>query len=399
MGKRKGPLRGIRILDLTQLYPGPLATMMLADMGAEVVRLEHPSRPDNVHHLPPFIGKESAAYLTLNRSKRSLALDTAKEEGRKVFFDLVRTADVVVEQFRPGVLDKIGIGYDQAVPFNSRIIYVSITGFGQDGPYRQKAGHDINYISLAGLLSQVKKGEEMVLPGFQTADVVGGGYMSVIACMAALWHREKTGKGQRVDVSMTDSVMPMITLQLAQYWGSQGDTEIMNPFDGSFPFYGVYECADGKHVSLGALEQKFWSGFCQMADKPEWLSLQFSMGEERRKVREEVAGLFKTKQRNEWLKLAEVHDICLSSIHELGDLEMDPQLQAREMIIETEHEKGLKLKGIGIPIKFSDSKPDKPQPAPIVGQDSIEILKELGYSQERIEELIGKEIVFAQMKH
>jgi len=399
MGKRKGPLRGIRILDLTQLYPGPLATMMLADMGAEVVRLEHPSRPDNIHHLPPFIGKESAAYLTLNRSKRSLALDTAKEEGRKVFFDLVRTADVVVEQFRPGVLDKIGIGYDQAVPFNPRIIYVSITGFGRDGPYRQKAGHDINYISLAGLLSQVKKGEEMVLPGFQTADVVGGGYMSVIACMAALWHREKTGKGQRVDVSMTDSVMPMITLQLAHYWGSQGDTEIMNPFDGSFPFYGVYECADGKHVSLGALEQKFWSGFCQMADKPEWLSLQFSMGEERRKVREEVAGLFKTKQRNEWLKLAEVHDICLSSIHELGDLEMDPQLQAREMIIETEHEKGLKLKGIGIPIKFSDSKPDKPQPAPIVGQDSIEILKELGYSQKRIEELIGKEIVFAQMKH
>jgi alpha-methylacyl-CoA racemase len=399
MGKRKGPLRGIRILDLTQLYPGPLATMMLADMGAEVVRLEHPSRPDNVHHLPPFIGKESAAYLTLNRSKRSLALDTAREEGRTVFFDLVRTADVVVEQFRPGVLDKIGIGYDQAVPFNPRIIYVSITGFGQDGPYRQKAGHDINYISLAGLLSQVKKGEEMVLPGFQTADVVGGGYMSVIACMAALWHREKTGKGQRVDVSMTDSVMPMITLQLAQYWGSQGDNEIMNPFEGSFPFYGVYECADGKPVSLGALEQKFWAGFCQMADKPEWLSLQFSMGEERRKVREEVAGLFKTKPRDEWLKLAEVHDICLSSIHELGDLEMDPQLQAREMIIETEHEKGLKLKGIGIPIKFSDSKPDKPQPAPIVGQDSIEILKELGYSQKRIEELIGKEIVFAQMKH
>jgi alpha-methylacyl-CoA racemase len=399
MGKRKGPLRGIRILDLTQLYPGPLATMMLADMGAEVVRLEHPSRPDNVHHLPPFIGKESAAYLTLNRSKRSLALDTAKKEGRTVFFDLVRTADVVVEQFRPGVLDKIGIGYDQAVPFNPRIIYVSITGFGQDGPYRQKAGHDINYISLAGLLSQVKKGEEMVLPGFQTADVVGGGYMSVIACMAALWHREKTGKGQRVDVSMTDSVMPMITLQLAQYWGSQGDNEIMNPFEGSFPFYGVYECADGKPVSLGALEQKFWAGFCQMADKPEWLSLQFSMGEERRKVREEVAGLFRTKPRDEWLKLAEVHDICLSSIHELGDLETDPQLQAREMIIETEHEEGLKLKGIGIPIKFSDSKPDKPEPAPNVGQDSIEILKELGYSQERIEELIGKEIVFAGMKH
>jgi alpha-methylacyl-CoA racemase len=399
MRKRKGPLSGIRILDLTQLYPGPLATMMLADMGADVVRLEHPTRPDNVHLLPPFIGKESAAYLTLNRSKRSLALDTGKEEGRQVFFDLVKTADVVVEQFRPGVLDKIGIGYDQAIPFNPRIIYVSITGFGQNGPYKQKAGHDINYISLAGLLSQVKKGDERVVPGFQTADVAGGGYMSVIACMAALWNREKTGKGQRVDVAMTDSVMPLITLQLAQYWGSQGNNETINPLDGSFPFYGVYECADGKPVSLGALEQKFWAGFCQMANKPEWLPLQFPMGEDRRKLREEVAGLFKTKSRDEWLKLAEVHDICLSSIHELGDLEMDPQLQAREMVIEVERENGFTLKGIGIPIKFSGSKPDKPEPAPTVGQDSIEILKEIGYSQERIEELLKKGIVFAQMKH
>ena len=399
MGKRKGPLSGIRILDLTQLYPGPLATMMLADMGADVVRLEHPSRPDNVHLLPPFIGKESAAYLTLNRSKRSLALDTGKQEGRKVFFDLVRTADVVMEQFRPGVLNKIGIGYEQAIRFNPRIIYVSITGFGQNGPYKQMAGHDINYISLAGLLSHVKKGGERVLPGFQTADVVGGGYMGVIACMAALWHREKTGKGQSVDVSMTDSIMPMLTLQLAQYWGSQESDEIMNPFDGSFPFYGVYECADGKHVSLGALEQKFWTGFCQMADRPEWLPLQFATGDEKRKVREEIAGFFKTQSRDEWLKLAEVHDVCLSSIHEMEDLEKDPQLQARQMIIETEHESGLKLKGVGIPIKFSESKPCAPEPAPAVGQHSIEILKEVGYSEERIEELLEKGIVFAAMKH
>ncbi len=398
MGKRKGPLTGIRILDLTQLYPGPLATMMLADMGADVVRLEHPSRPDNVHLLPPFVGKESAAYLALNRSKRSLALDTGKEEGQKVFFDLVRRADVVMEQFRPGVLEKIGIGYEQAMAFNPRIIYVSITGFGQDGPYRQKAGHDINYISLTGLLSQVKKGDEMVLPGFQTADVVGGGYMSVIACMAALWHREKTGKGQRVDVAMTDSIMPMLTLQLAQYWGSQGNDEVVNLFDGSFPFYGVFECADGKLVSLGALEQKFWAGFCEMAGKPEWLSLQFPAGDEKGKVREEVARLFRTKSRDEWLALADVHDICLSSIHEMEDLEKDPQLRVRQMIVETEHETGLKLKGVGIPIKFSESKPDQPEPAPTVGQHSIEILKEIGYTDERIEALLGKGIVFAQMK-
>ena len=399
MGKRKGPLSGIRVLDLTQLYPGPLATMMLGDMGADVARLEHPSRPDLLHLLPPFLGKESAGYLSLNRSKRSLALDTGTEEGRRVFLDLVKTADVVAEQFRPGVLDKIGIGYEQATHFNPRIIYVSITGFGQDGPYRKKAGHDINYMALAGLLSQVKKGEEMVLPGFQTADVVGGAYMSVIACMAGLWHREKTGKGQKIDVSMMDGILPMLTLQLAQYWGGQESGEIMNPFDGSFPFYGIYACADGKPVSLGALEQKFWTGFCQMAGRPEWLPLQFSAGDEKRKVREEIALFFKTKSRDEWLKLADVHDICLSSVHKMEDLEKDPQVLARQMIIETEHETGLKLKGVGIPIKFSESKPDAPEPAPAVGEHSIEILKEAGYSAERIEDLIEKGIVFAAMKH
>jgi crotonobetainyl-CoA:carnitine CoA-transferase CaiB-like acyl-CoA transferase len=217
--------------------------------------------------------------------------------------------------------------------------------------------------------------------------------------MAGLWHREKTGKGQKIDVAMMDGILPLLTLQLAQYWGSRGKDEFINFLDGSFPFYGVYECADGKRVSLGALEQKFWSGFCQMANKPEWLPLQFATGEEKRKVRREIAGFFRTKPRDEWLRLAEVHDICLSSINEIEDLEKDPQLQARQMIIETEHESGLKLKGVGIPIKFSESKPDIPGPAPAVGQDSIEVLKEAGYSEERINALLEKGIVVAVMKH
>jgi alpha-methylacyl-CoA racemase len=396
MGKRNGPLNGIRVLDLSTLYPGPLATMMLADLGAEVIRLEHPDHPDKVHLLPPFLGRESAAYLTLNRSKRSLALDIGKDEGRRIFFDLVRRADVVTEQFRPGVMDDIGIGYDKAVTFNPRIIYLSITGFGQDGPYRQKAAHDINYISLTGLLSQVKKDNQPVLPAFQMADVAGGSYMALIACLVALWHREKTGKGQRVDVAMADAILPLLTLQLSQYWRSEEGSQVINPFDGSFPFYGVYECADGKHVSLGALEQKFWVHFCQMVNKPEWLSSQFAVGEDGVRIRGEIAALFKQKTRDEWLKLSEVHDICLSPIHELEDLEKDPQLRSRQMIIETEHGDGLKLKGIGVPIKFSDSQPDKPAPAPMVGQDSIEILTEMGYSRKRIEGLLGKGIVFAQ---
>jgi crotonobetainyl-CoA:carnitine CoA-transferase CaiB-like acyl-CoA transferase len=198
---------------------------------------------------------------------------------------------------------------------------------------------------------------------------------------------------------MMDGILPLLTLQLAQFWGSQGNEEFKNFLNGSFPFYGVYECADGKCVALGALEPKFWAGFCQMANKAEWLPSQFPTGEEIRKMREEVAGLFKTKSRKEWLELAEVHDICLSSVNEMDDLAMDPQLQARQMIIETEYENGVKLKGVGMPIKFSESKPDRPEPAPTVGQDSIEILKEAGYSKERIEELLAKAIVVAAMKY
>lgn len=396
MGKRNGPLNDITILDLTTLYPGPLATMMLADLGAEVIRLEHPDRPDKVHLLPPFLDGESAAYLSLNRSKRSLALDIRKEEGRKVFFDLVKRADVVAEQFRPGVMDDLDLGYDKAATINPRIIYLSITGFGQDGPYRQKAAHDINCISLTGLLSQVKIGTQPVLPGFQLADVAGGAYTAIIACMVALWDREKTGKGQRVDVAMADAILPLLTLQLSQYWGREEGGQVVNPFDGSFPFYGVYECADGKHISLGALEQKFWVNFCQMANRPGWLASQFAAGAQGEKVRGEIATLFKQKTRDEWLKLTEVHDLCLSPVHELEDLEQDPQVRSRQMIIETEHANGRKLKGIGVPIKFSDSQPDKPQPAPMVGQDSVEVLQEMGYSEERIEKLLGRGIVFAQ---
>jgi crotonobetainyl-CoA:carnitine CoA-transferase CaiB-like acyl-CoA transferase len=369
--------------------------MILADLGAEVVRVEHPNHPDPIHYLPPFSGNESVAYFALNRSKRSLALDIRREEGRSVFFDLVKKADVVVEQFRPGVLDNMGIGYGAAASFNPQIIYLSLTGFGQDGPYSRKAGHDINYISMAGLLSLVKQEDEIVLPGFQVADVAGGSYMAIIGCMAALWRREKNGKGERVDVAMTDAVLPLLTLQLAQQWGAQGPDSPINLLDGSFAFYGVYRCSDGKPVSLGALEPKFWINFCRMVGREDWMPRQFSTGEEGRGLRKEVGSLFKEKTRKEWLELAEAHDACLSPVHELADIENDPHLRSRQMIIEMDCGEGVNLKGIGLPIKFSGSQPDAPDPAPGVGRDSVEILDEIGYSPGRIEELIKQGIVYA----
>lgn len=393
MGKRGGPLSGVRILDLTTLYPGPLATMFLGDLGAEVIHIENPRSPDLIHSLPPFVGQESAVYLALNRSKRTLALDLKEADGRSVFFDLVKTADLVVEQFRPGVLDRIGIGYGEAVSYNPGIIYVSITGFGQEGPYALRAGHDINYLSWAGLLSQIKSGERPVLPAFQIADVAGGSYMTVIACLTALRHREKTGKGQRVDVSMVDGILPLLTLQLAQQWGQEKDSTAVNLFTGEFPFYGLYQCKDGKYVALGALEPKFWMGFCRAVQREEWVPANFATGEEGQKVLKEIRSLFQEKTRDEWTRFAETHDICLSPVHEMEELEGDPHLRAREMIIETELKGGARLKGLGIPLKFSLSRPDPPEPAHRMGEDSLEILKELGYPDDRIRMLLEKGVV------
>jgi crotonobetainyl-CoA:carnitine CoA-transferase CaiB-like acyl-CoA transferase len=398
MGKGAGPLRGIRILDLTTLYPGPLATMMLGDLGADVVRIERHQSPDMIRFMPPFIGEESAAYLTLNRSKRTLVLDLKTEEGRSVFFDLVKTADIVTEQFRPGVLDKIGIGYEEARRSNPRIIYVSLTGFGQDGPYALRAGHDINYMSWAGLLSQIKTENRPVLPAFQIADVAGGCFMTVIACLSALWYREKSGQGQRVDVAMVDAILPLLTLQLAQYWGQSDGSPAVNLLTGAFPCYGLYECSDGKYISLGALEPKFWTNFCKLMNRGDWLSGNFASGEEGARVHAEVAAAIREKTRDEWVKIAESHDICLGPVNEIEELEEDPHLRSRGMIVDIMEKGDFRLKGLGIPIKFSESKPSAPDPVSPAGTDSVEILKEVGYSAGRVEDLIRKGVVGGEHK-
>jgi alpha-methylacyl-CoA racemase len=395
MVNRRGPLSGIRVLDLTFLYPGPLATMLLGDLGAEVIRIEHPRRPDLIHLFPPFLGHESAAYLSLNRSKRGLGLDLSEAEGQSVFFDLVDTADIVVEQFRPGVLKRMGVDYERARDRNPRIIYVSLTGFGQNGPYALRAGHDINYISWAGLLSQTKIGGRPVLPAFQMADVAGGGYMAVIACLAALWHREKSGSGQIVDVSMLDGVLPLLTLELAWFWGQAPGATPSNILDGTFPCYGLYRCADEKHVALGALEPKFWINFCRAVGREDWISGNFATGEQGERVRQEVETLFLERTRDEWVRLAAAHDFCLSPVQDLEELTGDPHLNARDMILDMEQKGNARLRMLGIPLKFSVSNPGPPDPAPAVGEDSVEILRSAGYTPERIQELIEKGVVYA----
>jgi alpha-methylacyl-CoA racemase len=375
-----GPLQGIRILDLTRLLPGPLGTMLMADMGAEVIKIEDPNAPDYVRVFPPFVGGESVNYLAYNRSKKSMFLDYKSEEGRKIFFELVKTADVVVEQFRPNYLDKIGLGYEEAKKVNPKIIYVSVTGYGQTGPYAHLAGHDLNYIAYAGVLGITgEKDSSPTLPGVQMADIAGGSYMSVIATLSALHARTQTGKGQHVDVSMTDAVMPLLSVSYAIYSATnQSQNRGTLPLSGGMPNYGVYECQDKKYIALGTLEPKFWSKFCDLTNKTDWKMFMVPQNSEQLlRFKNLIGGLFLEKKQSEWVKFGLENDLLISPVYGLEDLENDPHLQARQMIIETEHPTAGKLKSIGVPLKFSETEAKPSWSAPILGEDTEAILKEL----------------------
>lgn len=394
MSSQKLPLEGIKILDLSRLLPGPLATQMLADMGAEVIKIEDANSPDYIRFFPPFVGDDSALYLSLNRNKRSIAFNFKSAEGIELFFSLVKNADVVVEQYRPGILDKIGIGYEQAKKVNPKIIYVSVTGYGQTGPYAQKAGHDLNYIAISGVLANIGTKEKPVIPGVQIADV-SGSYAAVNGCLAALLQREKTGKGQHVDISMTDAAMPFATLIHANAWADGRNIERGNfQLSGQLANYNVYETADGKFIALGALEPKFWITFCDAVNKPEWKNKIIAPEEETTLLKQDVSALFKSKTRAEWENFSEQHDVCLSPVLENSELAENENLIHRNMVLGTETAGNKKLNTIGAAIKFSGNENKPAQPAPKMGSDTDTILSELGFDAEKIKGLRARGTIY-----
>jgi crotonobetainyl-CoA:carnitine CoA-transferase CaiB-like acyl-CoA transferase len=386
---RSGPLKGIRILDLTRLYPGPLATMMLGDMGAEVIKIEDASAPDYMRFYPPYINDQSAGFLAVNRSKRSLAVDLKADAGRKIFFKLIETADIVIEPFRAGVMEKMGMGYALACEVKKDIIYISLTGYGQDGPYSTHAGHDINFIGYAGILASTGTAQTgPVIPGPQLGDIAGGAYMTVIGCLSALWARKTTGQGQQVDVAMLDGLFPLMTLQMAHIWATGivfAPDEL--PLSGGLACYGAYKCRDGKFMALGILEEKFWKKFCELAGRPDWVGQFLVRGEDAKNLRVEIAALFLTKTRDEWTKLSSLLDICLTPVLAADEIEQNPHIQSRGMIYEEDHPVCGKLKSVGVPIKFSQTPARPSGPAPALGQDTAAILAEIGYLPDDIEAL------------
>jgi crotonobetainyl-CoA:carnitine CoA-transferase CaiB-like acyl-CoA transferase/putative sterol carrier protein len=390
--KLSGPFQGIRIVDFTRLLPGPLATMFLAQQGAEVIKVEDPDQPDYIRNFEPQCEGTSAFYLALNSCKKSLAINFLSAEGKECLLKLIQTADVVIEQFRPGVMEKFGLHYEALREANPTLIYVSLTGYGIHSEKKNDAGHDLNYIAESGL--PFMNGCMPTLPGFQSADVAGGAYMAMLAMATSLFEREKTGKGGFVNVPMTDCILPLIALPLA---AQQCKSELISAENfelaGSLPNYQIYACADDKYIALGALEPKFWYNFCDAISKSDWKQKIVAPPHQIRELKKEVAALFRTKTRDEWLKFLKNADCCISPVNDIREVLSSEYFKEQKMFLETPLSSGKKMKVLRHPIQFESSDFSTFWAAPQLGEDTVTILSAIGIEEKKIKELLAKGIV------
>ncbi|OGQ00830.1 MAG: hypothetical protein A2026_02965 [Deltaproteobacteria bacterium RBG_19FT_COMBO_46_12] len=374
------------MLDLSRLLPGPYCSLLLADLGMEVLKIEDPELGDYMRGMGPVRKKDSAYFLALNRNKKSMLLNLKVKEGKEIFNRLIDTYDILLEGFRPGVMDRLGIGYQELKSRNPGVIFCSLSGYGQDGPYKERSGHDINYIGLGGILELTgPKDGDPTIPGAQIADIGGGGMMAAIAILAAIVHREKTGEGQYLDVAMHDGVISWLSIHAGRYFmdnelPKRGEMHL----SGRFACYQVYPTKDGRHISLGALEPKFWKNFCQAIGREDLVLKQFTEGEERVQIIKEIRELFKTKTQKEWVEFFKNVDACLEPILSLGEVFQHPHVLHRKMVIEYEHPVEGKIRQVGNPIKSSQFPFEIRTPSPAWGEHTMEVLKEIGYSEKEI---------------
>ncbi len=385
------PLEGIQVLDLSRLIPGPYCSLLLADMGAEVIKVEDPQGGDHGRQTRPFIGGVSSRFLLLNRNKKSVALNLKAEAGRRVFLQLAEKADVVVESFRPGTMDKFALEYEKVRAVNPRIIYCSISAYGQDGPYRDIVGHDINILGLSGLLdiTGVRHGQP-IIPGVTIADNAAAMF-SALGILAALLAREKTGQGRYLDLSMLDSVVSWL-FDSVQYQLALGRTpgKSEGRLWGGVPNYGVYETKDGRYITLGSLEPKFKEALLKKLGWEEPIHGQGALSPGGVAVDEDLAAFLRrtllTRTQEEWVEELEPLNLCFTPVNTVGEAVSHPQVISRRMVVEVEDPQAGHTKIIGDPLKVSDP-PVEPRPAPLLGQHTRETLAGLGYGDAEIEEM------------
>ncbi len=372
-------LQAIRVLDLTRLLPGPYCTLMLADFGAEVIKVEDPVAGDYLRDFEPKLDTDSAVFHSLNRNKKSICLDLKTEKERSHFLKLVETADVVMESFRPGVMKRLGLDYETLKQINPRLIYCAITGYGQTGPYKDKPGHDINYLSYAGLLHVMgEKDRKPVIPATQIADIGGGAYPAIAGILLALFEREKTGKGQLVDVSMLDGVVSWMHMLLPNVFAEREVTRGEELLNGGFACYQVYETKDNRFLSMGGIEQKFWKVFCEGIERQDFIDCLDAPKEKQEQMIHETQTIIARKTLEEWLDIFSEKEACVTPVKIMEETLEDSQLQAREMIQTIAHPELGNMKQIGNPIKLSESPKETFLPAPKRGEHTELILREIG---------------------
>ncbi|MBI4729232.1 MAG: CoA transferase [Acidobacteria bacterium] len=380
-----GPLDHLRVLDLTRLLPGGYCTLLLSDLGADVLKVEEPGKGDYIRWMPPFAGEVSAGHAAMNRGKRSMTLNLKHPRGPEVLRRLARRADVLVESFRPGVLDRLGAGFESVR--HPRLVWCAITGYGQDGPYRERAGHDINYIGFGGALGVTgEAGGPPVVPGVQIGDIGGGGLMAAVGILAALAERERTGRGRFVDISMLDGVVSWLSFQAAAL-GVSGQVPARGEMhlSGRLACYRVYRCGDGKHLTVGALEPQFWSALCKALGTPELAERQFAV-DEQDATAARVQEVLATRSRDEWVRELGDLDACVGPVNDLAETLEDPQVRARRMVVEVPTPSGL-LRTTGNPIKIRGEPGRRPAAPPGFGEHTDAALLEAGCSPAEIAEL------------
>ncbi len=390
------PLSDIKVLDLTRLLPGGFSSLLLADLGADVVKLEDTGMGDYVRWAPPFYGSEqqqglgtrSALYLALNRGKRSIRVDLKSGGGREAFLRLAGEYDVVLEGYRPGVLSKLGCGYEALREANPRLVYCAITGYGQTGPNTQRAGHDMNYLGLTGLLGMTgEPGGRPIQSAGQIADLGGGGLMAAFGVLAALRERERSGEGQLVDVSMTDGALAWLAMVAAAFLcdgqvPGRGDGQL----NGGFLCYYPYEASDG-WVTCGALEPKFWRAFCEGVGREDLIEAQFQPpGSDAWRT---VADVFRSRTREEWRAFNDEHDAMIEPVLGLDEAFASDLVREREMVVELEQPGLGPVRLLGLPIKLSRTPGDATRPAPALGEHTEEVLREAGFDRDEVTALLG----------
>jgi len=388
---------GVRMLDLTRLLPGAYCSRLFADLGAEVIKVEEPGVGDYARWVPPSFGSDGpgAAFLMLNRNKKSVALNLKHEDGRAIFRKLVQGADVLLESFRPGVMRRLGLDYESLRPINPRLIYCAISGYGQDGPYRDLAGHDINYMGYAGALSITgPRGGPPLLSGVQVGDIGGGSLMAAFTIASALYHRGQSGRGQMLDVSMTDGLVSWLSHHFGVFFATghvpeRGEERL----NGGWACYGVYATKDGKYLTVGALEPKFWQNLCRALGREDLVPLQHATGAKRDEVEADLRAIFASKSRDEWLTLFGSSDVCVGPVLDFGEVLEDPHVKHRGLFQTVQRPDAGPIPHVAFPVKLSETPATIERPAPELGEHTDSLLRGLDYSAEEISDLRARGVI------